>query len=354
MQRQMKPWAVLTVLALLLFPLACSEDDGTISPSASADEFSLVAQIGESYLAAYTTPTGDPVEIEAASVWALLSDPDPANDPYILDWRSSTLFELGHLKGAHRVSLPDFERVLGSIPNDRTVLNVCATGHDASQVTAFMNMLGIPAQTLRFGMSGWTSERRVNQGRWEDAIGDEYAGWLRTTPTTPTKMHELPALQTGRSTGREILRQRAADYLARGTRKLTIGEFVFDLAIDLQGASYFLVQCSSETAYMAGHLPNAVRFDARQDLRVDRMLRYLPTDRKIVVSCATGQISAQVVAYLNALGYEAYVLLYGANGVCYSNDTACPTRYAAPDVDHPVMRGHEPDDRCPGGQEGDE
>ena len=39
----------------------------------------------------------------------------------------------------------------------------------------------------------------------------------------------------------------------------------------------------------------------------------LPADKKILVSCDTGQTAAYVVAYLQILGYDVYNLGYGAN-----------------------------------------
>jgi hypothetical protein len=44
------------------------------------------------------------------------------------------------------------------------------------------------------------------------------------------------------------------------------------------------------------------------------MLKYLPTDKTIVVYCLSGQTSASVVAYLRVLGYNAQSLSFGSNG----------------------------------------
>jgi len=51
------------------------------------------------------------------------------------------------------------------------------------------------------------------------------------------------------------------------------------------------------------------------------MLKYLPTDKQIIVYCWTGQTSSQITAYLNMLGYEAYSLKFGSNNLFYSNMT---------------------------------
>jgi hypothetical protein len=45
------------------------------------------------------------------------------------------------------------------------------------------------------------------------------------------------------------------------------------------------------------------------------------------------------VAYLNMLGYNAYSLLFGTNGLCYSNTGICTTQYHAASTDYPVVTG---------------
>ncbi len=59
------------------------------------------------------------------------------------------------------------------------------------------------------------------------------------------------------------------------------------------------------------------------------MLQNLPTDKTIVVYCWTGQTSAQVVAYLRMLGYDAVSMYYGMNGCSYQSLTK--SKYSAPD-----------------------
>ena len=48
------------------------------------------------------------------------------------------------------------------------------------------------------------------------------------------------------------------------------------------------------------------------------------------------QTSSQVVGYLNALGYDAYALLFGVNGMCPSNGTICTTQYDQATTNYPV------------------
>ncbi len=61
------------------------------------------------------------------------------------------------------------------------------------------------------------------------------------------------------------------------------------------------------------------------------MLQYLPTDKKIVIYCWTGQTSAQVAAYLRMLGYDAVSMYYGMNGCSFTALPVGKPRYGAPD-----------------------
>ncbi len=66
-----------------------------------------------------------------------------------------------------------------------------------------------------------------------------------------------------------------------------------------------------------GHIPGAVQYTPRSDLKLGTFLRTLPTNKTIVVYCYTGQTSSFITAYLRLLGYDAKSLLYGGNGMIH-------------------------------------
>ena len=89
-----------------------------------------------------------------------------------------------------------------------------------------------------------------------------------------------------------------------------------NLMLDIN--DYFIVNYWGYDDYMnIGHIEGAYQFTPNTSLQKAQMLELLPTDQKIAVYCRTGQTSAQVVAYLRLLGYDAYSLLYGVNGFAY-------------------------------------
>lgn len=340
MLRTLPKWMLVLALGSLV-SVGCSDDDDdkVVTPPAAVDEFRLVADLGDDYFTDYTTPSGLPVNVTASAVWTnLTTDPDHYR---ILDWRAPDHFALGHIDGAINVSAADLQAVVDAVPAGAVVLNVCYTGQTASHVTAYMNMLGIDAQNLKFGMCGWTTEwtggSTTTLDKWDNAVSDDYADWLTSAASTATETYAFPDLDTGFTSAEDVLLARADAYMEGGWKKISIADLYTDVEVNGNGDDYFIVNYFPTAQYDAGHIPGAIRFQPGEDFRTDEMLPFLPTDKKVVVYCFTGQTSSQVVAYLNAVGYDAYSLLYGVNGMCFSDDGVCTTKWHAPDTDYPVV-----------------
>jgi len=190
MLRNVPKWML--ALSLGLFVVGCSDDDDdkVTTPTNTPDEFALVSALGDTYFTDYTTPSGQPVNVTAATVFQNMTARAEV-DYHILDWRSSTDFDRGHIDGAINVSVADFDAVVAAIPDDVVVLNVCYTGQTASHTTAYLNMLGFEAQNLKFGMCGWTREwsdgTTTTRDKWDGAISDDYVDWLFSDATAPTE-----------------------------------------------------------------------------------------------------------------------------------------------------------------------
>jgi rhodanese-related sulfurtransferase len=219
------------------------------------------------------------------------------------------------------------------------VLNVCYTGQSASYATAYMNMLGYEAQNLKFGMNGWTADPAVHLNRWENAVSSQYGSWLTTAPRTSTQTYTKPDISTGKNEAGEILGERARLGFGAGWKTIKVSDLYNDIEINGNADDYFIINYFAAAPYDAGHLPGSVRFQPNEAFRADKLLSTIPTDKKVVVYCFTGQTSAQVIAYLNALGYDAYSLLFGVNAICYDNDAVCTTRYHAASTNYPVVSG---------------
>ena len=341
MKRALSLVGIPAILFLALGVTGCGDDDKDIVNPPVIDEFTLATGLGDTYFTSYTTPGGDPVNVNADAVYANLIDGNAANDPYILDWRSAADYAAGHIAGAQNAAFANFESVLNAIPAGKTVLNVCYTGQTAGYPTAYMNMLGIAAQNLKFGMCGWTSDPAITGSRWENNTSDDYADWLTTVVATPTETHDFPELNTGKTTALEILREAAQENLVtNGIRSISVADLYAEIEVNGNEDDYFIVNYFPNGPYNAGHIPGSFQYVPNQSLGRSQMMKYLPTDKTIVVYCYTGQTSAQVVAYLNALGYDSRSLSYGVNAICHSNDSICvpANRYHTPSNDYPVVQ----------------
>jgi rhodanese-related sulfurtransferase len=316
----------------------CGDDDTTTQPGIS--EYDRLTALGDTYFTSYTTPDGMPVNVAAGDVYARMTDMDTGNDYYILDWRSAADFATAHIEGAVNVSASgDFTAVLAAVPAGKTVLNVCYTGQTASYATAYMNMLGYEAQNLKFGMNGWTADPAVHLNKWENAISNQYAGWLTTVAATSNQTYAKPDVSTGKSEAGAILRERARLGFGAGWKTIGISDLYNDIEINGKAGDYFVINYFPAATYGAGHIPGAIQFEPKLSLKSGEMLNTIPTDKKVVVYCYTGQTSAQVVAYLNALGYDAYSLRFGVNSICYDNDAVCTAKYTAASTNYPVVSG---------------
>ncbi len=320
------------LLGLFIFIIAsCSKDDNPTTPK-KVNEYDLVAEVGDTYFSAYKTAGGKSVNIAIADVFTNLTDGNTSNDPYIIDYRSATDFATGHIKGAVNILLDQLMTKAedGTIPKTKTILNVCYTGQTASYATAALNLLGYESQNLLWGMCGVTTSDAINGTKnWVNQIAaDEFATQLTATEATLTKEYTFPTLSTGKTAAEDIIKERYKAVIAGGGMgKITAADLFAN------PGNYFIVNYWPLAEYLnPGHIPGAYCFEPNTSLKKDAKLKYLPTDKTIVVYCYSGQTSAQVTAYLQILGYNAKSLLYGVNGFAYNSLTK--SKYVAPVNDY--------------------
>lgn len=323
--------AVVLLLSLtVIFYIGCSKDKST-SPT-KIDEFALLTAVGDLYFGNYTTASGAAVNISAQDLFTNLQDGNTANDPLIIDYRSATDFATGRIRGAINVALSALVDKIndGTITGGKTVVNVCYTGQTASVATSFLNMMGFEAQNLLWGMCGVTTDPSINgANRWPDQIAaDEFANQLTAAESTPTQVYSFPEPGSGAKTAEDIMKARFAT--AAGGWSISATD------VFANPAQYFIVNYWPKAEYLdPGHIPGSYCFEPKTSLKSDAMLKYLPTDKTIVVYCYSGQTSAQLCGYLQMLGYSAKSLLYGVNGFAYAKLTK--SKYVAPVNDYSAI-----------------
>jgi len=229
---------------------------------------------------------------------------------YLMDIRSASAFAAGHIDGAINVAFGD---ILTQAANkgSKQILVICFTGQTACYATALLRMYGHPnAQALKWGMSGWSD----NTDSWSAKVGNvgsESSNWSYGSAPS-LNIYDDPVLSSLSTDGAEILKRRVEDVVAGGFKTASNADVV------ASPSNYFINNYFNEADYAGfGHIAGANRI---LPLTVaNGITNNLDPSGKIVTYCYTGQTSAVITACLNVLGYEAYSLTFGMNGLSHDS-----------------------------------
>ncbi len=233
---------------------------------------------------------------------------------YIIDIRNSTDFAKNHIEGAKNVTFKDILNE-GAAAGSKPVLIVCYTGQTACYATALMRLYGFShTRALKWGMSGWNS---TTAGSWNNNIKDVAKGtpsWSYDKEIAPLVLSD-PTISSLSQNGAAILKSRVEQAVQDGFKTVT------NVDVVANPSGFFINNFFSGADYIEfGHFTNAYRiFPLTLDKEYYQGLDPTP-GAKIVTYCYTGQTSAVVTACLRVLGYDAYSLLFGMNGLYHSND----------------------------------
>lgn len=239
----------------------------------------------------------------------------------ILDIRTPEAFNTGHIQGAKNISFADI-LTEGDAASKR-ILVVCYTGQTACFATSLLRLAGhSDAQALKWGMSGWNAE---TSGPWNSNTGDEAKGHTNwAAHGAPSKItYEDPFLDIYSADGADILKQRIEAVVAGGF-KTAKGTDVLN-----NPSNYFINNYFSDTDYgNFGHIQDAFRI--KEELKLEgNGTNYLNPENnaKVITYCYTGQTSAVITAWLQVLGYDAYSMTFGMNGIYHSNPAWGPNQW---------------------------
>jgi rhodanese-related sulfurtransferase len=331
-----KLFYLLLIVSLALFS-ACSSSS---EPEEVIDEFAVVTEtVGDEYILNYTNASGN-VNIAMSDLYVIMTDNLQKDNIYIIDWRSSADYTTKHLKGAVNISLGSLVDKVndGTIPKDKTIINVCYSGQNASLATSVLNLLGYDARNLLYGMCGVTTNTTLvpKSDSWQNKVNS--SNWYTLNQTDegdPGAASGFPKLNTGKKEAADIIKARFSqvwDWNGDSTADWGLG--VSALPDDL--SNYFVINYWPAAEYASpGHIEGSYQFTPKADLVSDARLDRLPKDQKIAVYCYTGQTSAQITAYLRIIGYEAYSVSYGVNGFSY--DQMTKSKYTAPTADYSAV-----------------
>jgi rhodanese-related sulfurtransferase len=295
------------VLLTLLFIGSCSEDEQPINEALVLVEYleSADSPLGKDYV-----NSDLPSIITADEVKGL----NATGDIYIIDIRSAADFAKGFIKNAVNVAEG---QVLAHVEDTdlsdyQKIAVVCYSGQTAGWATCILRLAGYDnAFSMKWGMNAWNSDISSS---WDDNIGNGYATHFTTEATEKGPAGSLPALSTGKTTGEEIFKARAAAVMAEG---FTAAKVSAKAVTDNKDDYYIVNYWNTDDYNDPGHIEGAVQYTPGESMALAEDLKTLPTDKPIAVYCYTGQTSAFLTAYLRLLGYNAKSILYGTNGMIY-------------------------------------
>ncbi|QGY43779.1 hypothetical protein GM418_08940 [Maribellus comscasis] len=229
----------------------------------------------------------------------------------IVDIRLPEIFVNGHIKNAVNVEFENlqeyFKKDIDPSAFDKIVM-VCYAGQGSSYATSLLRLAGYNnVYAMRWGMSGWNKD--FAEGSWLDAISSEYEDKLETTTNEKAQTGDFPQLNTGKTTGEEILQSRLDSLFAQGLSiALAYADELFE-----QPENYYTINYDRRDKYESGHVPGAIRYKPGGTLGIVDEMQTIPTDKQVVIYCNTGHNSGFATAYLRLFGFDAKTLTYGNN-----------------------------------------
>lgn len=75
---------------------------------------------------------------------------------FVLDVRQPAEWRHGRIRGSHNVPLLQLKSLLATLPRDKTIVTVCASGHRSAYAARTLQRAGWEVENLEGGMHAWT------------------------------------------------------------------------------------------------------------------------------------------------------------------------------------------------------
>ncbi len=249
-----------------------------------------------------------PTYITAENLYEILHE-----NILIIDLRKKEDFNSGHIEGAVNVQLANLVKYLEEdiFPSKKDkIILVCYTGQESGYAASALRLLGYANfWNLKYGMSSWNTHFANNH--WNKATSNKYYDKIEVTGNEKAEAIDYPKINTGEQCCIEMLEHRVKEIFNEGFEKSVITSDELMNNLD----KYYVINYWPEEHYKLGHIPTAIQYTPRESLKREVDLKTLPVDKPIVVYCYTGQTAAYITAYLRIIGYDAYSLKYGVNGI---------------------------------------
>ncbi len=227
----------------------------------------------------------------------------------------------GHIPGAFQFTpyaSMGMDQMLKYIPTDMPVVVYCWTGQHSSQVTAYLNMLGYEAYSLKNGSNNLFYDDLLGH-KWDEAASSNSFD-----------------LQVGAEPS-EAFETIATAMLEYVNDSADCPGVISAAALQPVLDEYTVIDIRAEDAYNAGHIPGA--YHSSLGTLLDDLTTTIPSDKPYVVTCYTGQTAGHAKIAMELMGYEETKSLMF--GMCSWNSTLsgswdanCADNLAAPETDN--------------------
>jgi rhodanese-related sulfurtransferase len=318
---------ILFLMAILpfLFVTSCKDDDPTPVNPIETNSFSIMTEYMVDNAMDLPDVLGSWITARPATEAEI---PGFLSTRYVMDIRSESAYNTGHIEGAVNSSLAT---IVADAANSggKQILVVCYSGQGAGHATVALRLSGYAnAQVLKWGMSSWRNDGEYD--KWSGATSSAAVGHANWTMdgTADVQTYEYPTLTSTSTDGATILAERVAT--------MTTGGFKGVASSDVYGtpANYHINNYWAQTDVdLYGNINSAYRISPLS-LANGEFKNYDPAGTNVTY-CWTGQTSSMITAYLTVLGYDATSLKNGANSMIYSELEA--HTWAPPTVNYPVV-----------------
>ena len=243
-------------------------------------------------------------------------------------------FKDGHIAGAVNVDYKDVVKYAqaNNAGEAKKILVVSEDGQSASAAAVALRLSGFPnTKVLKFGMAGWNGSLFNNWSEHQTNFAASHKNWTKEPAAKPKTYSSKPELNTGKSTGAEILAARVDAFLAKGYQGITAAEVMEE------PSKYYVVNQGTAKAYgQYGRIAGSQQFNwpmINPDAKHGSLANY-PTDQEIVQYCWTGHAATTVSSWMDIIGYNAKGVKYGTNAMIHGE--MAKKKYS-PDLDLPVV-----------------
>ena len=329
MKRLSIPTALSLAIAAALLAAGCA------TTPAPRDEFTRIADAADALAV-----SGKVLVMPAERLHALLTDADPANDPFLISVCAPGDYAKAHIKGSINIPRGAFWKPANLAklpPKDKPIVAYCYTGTGAIGPVTVLNLMGYSAMQLEWGTMGW-SKNDVALGAATRFPGTQQDYPVDVTPTAAAVSWAHPVVATRGMDLADILVARGAAVEAADTAVSMTAEAVQTLLADANPANDpFVVDTRKPEDYAKGHIKGAVNVPAATLYRAGN-LAGLPLGRRIVIVDYNGQATVGMSYVLATMGYNARGLQYGMMG-WNRNDALIASwkRFPADQKDYPIV-----------------